>query len=664
MAFAAANSVTSRYTRARMIKFNQVSLRRGPKLLFEEANLSVHTGQRVGVTGANGIGKTSLFGLLDGSLSADSGGIQLPPQLEIASVAQEVDATEIAALDYVVAGDRGLIEARQELACAENADDGNALALAHEKIEQIGGYLAESRAAKLLAGLGFSDEEQQRGFNQFSGGWRMRLNLARALMCRSDLLLLDEPTNHLDLDAIIWLEHWLSSYQGMLLVISHDRDFLDAICTHIWHLENHSVTTYTGNYAAFEQQRAARLAGQQAAYVKQQREIAHIQKFVERFRAKATKAKQAQSRLKALSRLEQIAPAHVDSPFSFAFEEPEKMPEFLVSVTKAEFGYGTHRVLQNVTVQIRAGDRIGLLGANGAGKSTFIKALVGELSPMAGAIDCAGDLKTAYFAQHQVEQLRPDETPLSYLRRLEPTAPESTLRKYLGGFAFGGDIALSPIAPFSGGEKARLVLAAIIRQKPNLLLLDEPTNHLDLEMRHALGMALQEFEGALVVVSHDRHLLQSVSDQLKFVHDGVVDDFDGDLEDYARWLLRTRADEKTANSNSTRQNVDTGADDDSAKASKSLSAQERKNKKREEAALRQRTSNLRKNISRLEALIDETQKELGNVTELLADPNLYEADRKADLKQLLAKQAKIKQTLFAAENDWMVATEALEESQT
>lgn len=647
-----------------MIKFNQVSLRRGPKLLFENASLGVHAGQRVGVTGANGVGKTSLFGLLDGSLITDNGEIQRPPQLEIASVAQEVDATEIAALDYVVAGDRGLIEARRELSRAEKADDGNALALAHEKIEQIGGYLAESRAAKLLAGLGFSQEEQQRGFNEFSGGWRMRLNLARALMCRSDLLLLDEPTNHLDLDAIIWLEHWLSSYPGMLLVISHDRDFLDAICTHIWHLENQRVTMYTGNYSAFEQQRAARLAGQQAAYVKQQREIAHMQKFVERFRAKATKAKQAQSRLKALSRLEQIAPAHVDSPFSFTFEAPDKMPEFLISVTQAGFGYGEHRVLQNVTLQIRAGDRIGLLGANGAGKSTFIKALVGELTPMTGEIDSARDLKTAYFAQHQVEQLRADETPLSYLRRLEPTAAESTLRNYLGGFAFGGDIALSPIAPFSGGEKARLVLAAIIRQKPNLLLLDEPTNHLDLEMRHALGLALQAFEGALVVVSHDRYLLQSVSDQLKFVHDGVVADFDGDLEDYARWLLRVRAEEKSTNNDSARQFVRSEADIDPTQANKSRSAQERKNKKREEAALRQRTSDIRKNIARLEALIDDTQKELGNITELLADASLYEAERKAELKHLLEKQAKIKQTLFAAENDWMAATEELEGSKT
>ncbi|MGR8948168.1 MAG: ATP-binding cassette domain-containing protein [Gammaproteobacteria bacterium] len=642
-----------------MIRFDQVSLRRGAKLLFSDVNLTVHAGQCVGVTGANGIGKTSLFGLLGGELIVDSGDIHIHPDLEIASVAQEVEATDVRALDYVVAGDRGLIKARQALADAESRNDGHAVALAHDKIEQIGGYLADSRAAKLLAGLGFSEQEQRRAFSEFSGGWRMRLNLARALMCRSDLLLLDEPTNHLDLDAIIWLESWLASYQGMLLVISHDRDFLDAICTHIWHLENQAVTMYTGNYSDFEQQRSARLAGQQAAFIKQQREIAHMQKFVERFRAKATKARQAQSRLKALSRLEQIAPAHIDSPFTFGFEKPDKMPEFLVSVVKADFGYGENRVLRNVTLSIRAGDRIGLLGANGAGKSTFIKALVGELEPMTGEIESARDLKTAYFAQHQVEQLRHDETPLSYLQRLEPSASESALRKYLGGFAFSGDTAVSPIGPFSGGEKARLVLAAIIRQKPNLLLLDEPTNHLDLEMRHALSIALQEFTGALVVVSHDRHLLQSVSDTLKFIHDGVVDEFDGDLEDYARWLLRSRSEEKPAEK--THLN-DTASATNSTNSHSGLSAQEKKALKRKQAQQRQRTSDLRKNISKLEKIVDEAQKELSEITDFLADNALYDPARKADLKRLLDKQANIKQKLFTAENDWMEQTEALEQA--
>lgn len=644
-----------------MIRFSDVALRRGPKLLFAEANLSVHTGQRVGLTGANGIGKTSLFGLLQGDLAVDTGDIHLQPNIEVASVSQEVEASEVKALDYVIEGDRGLVAARAQLSTAEQSNDGNALALAHDEISKIGGYLAESRAAKLLAGLGFSEEEQSRSFGEFSGGWRMRLNLARALMCRSDLLLLDEPTNHLDLDAIIWLESWLKSYQGMLVVISHDRDFLDAICSHIWHVENQRITMYTGNYSDFEEQRAARLAGQQAAYVKQQREVAHMQKFVERFRAKATKARQAQSRLKALSRLEKIAPAHIDSPFNFTFEEPDKMPDMLVSVAKADFGYGEQRVLNNVTVNIRTGDRIGLLGANGAGKSTFIKALVGELPPMVGEIDTARDLKIAYFAQHQVEQLRHDETPLRFLQRLEPKAAESTLRKYLGGFAFPGDAALSPIGPFSGGEKARLVLAAIIRQKPNLLLLDEPTNHLDLEMRHALGIALQEFRGALVVVSHDRHLLESVSDTLKFIHDGQVDEFDGDLNDYARWLLKTRSDDKKESA-STPEPIPSSERKNTANPNCNVdnSAQNKKERKRLEAQQRQRNSDLKKNIQRLEKLVDSTQKSLGEISVLLADNSLYDPDRKDDLKRLLTQQADTKQTLFAAENDWLEATEALE----
>lgn len=647
-----------------MIKFTNVALRRGPKLLFSDANLTVHAGQRVGVTGANGIGKTSLFGLLEGHLLADSGTIHLQPGIEVASVSQEVAASEVKALDYVIAGDRGLVAARASLALAERENDGRALALAHEKIDQIGGYQAESRAAKLLAGLGFSEAEQSRAFSEFSGGWRMRLNLARALMCRSDLLLLDEPTNHLDLDAIIWLESWLTGYLGVLLVISHDRDFLDAICTHTCHLEHQRITVYTGNYSDFEQQRAARMAVQQAAFVKQQREVAHMQKFVERFRAKATKARQAQSRLKALARLEQIAPAHIDSPFSFGFEKAEKMPDLLISVVRGDFGYGENVVLKGVTETIRAGDRIGLLGANGAGKSTLIKALVGELPPLAGQIETAKELKTAYFAQHQVEQLRPDETPLRFLQRLEPKAPESTLRKFLGGFAFSGDIALSPIGPFSGGEKARLVLAAIIRQKPNLLLLDEPTNHLDLEMRHALGIALQEFTGALVVVSHDRHLLQSVSDTLKFIHDGVVDDFDGDLDDYARWLLRSRADGRKAMN--AQINESTKVNQEAPVASEKIggnSAQQRKDRKRQEAAQRQRTSDLRKEILRLEKLIDKSQKRLGQLTEILGDNGLYEADKKSELKTYLAEQAAVKQQLFSAENDWLGATEALEAAQ-
>jgi ATP-binding cassette, subfamily F, member 3 len=631
-----------------MIRLTDVSLRRGSRMLFDAANLTVHQGQRTGVTGANGVGKTSLFAMLEGHLQADSGTISLPPRIEIASVAQEVKAVELKALDYVVAGDRHLIAARAELAWAEAADDGHALALAHETIDHIGGYSADTRAAKLLAGLGFSEQEQATPFNQFSGGWRMRLNLARALMCRSDLLLLDEPTNHLDLDAIIWLESWLREYQGMLMLISHDRDFLDAVCTHIVHLEFQKVGLYTGNYSAFEGQRAARLAGQQSAYIKQQRDIGHMQKFVERFRAKATKARQAQSRLKALARLELIAPAHVDSPFSFGFELPEKMPNQLVSVQKAAFGYGDKTVLANVSLNIMPGDRIGLLGANGAGKSTFIKALVGELAPQDGEVDRARDLRSAYFAQHQVEQLRPDETPLSFLQRLEPKAAEGTLRKHLGGFAFSGDAALGPIGPLSGGEKARLVLAAMIRQKPNLLLLDEPTNHLDLEMRHALGIALQGFEGALVVVSHDRHLLQSVCDSLKFIHDNAVDDFDGDLDDYARWLLRSRAD--------ARQSGKVAAPGEN-------SASAKRERKRREAEARKQLSQLGSQAKRLEAAVHKEESALAALEVALADPGVYEAERKSELLDLQRQRGQISKRIEVAEAEWLEVVGQLEQLQ-
>ncbi len=628
-----------------MIKLSNVSLRRGTRLLFEAANLTLHSGQRTGVTGANGIGKTSLFGMLEGGLHADSGDVDLPPKIEIASVSQQVDAVDTVAIDYVVEGDRGLSAARIELAAAEASGDGNRLAMAHETIDRIDGYSADTRAARMLAGLGFSETEQAMPFKQFSGGWRMRLNLARALMCRSDLLLLDEPTNHLDLDAIIWLESWLSAYRGMLLLISHDRDFLDAVCTHIVHIEFQRIALYTGNYSSFEQQRAAKLAGQQSAYIKQQRDIAHMHKFVERFRYKASKARQAQSRLKALARLELIAPAHVDSPFSFAFEKPERMPAQLVSLEGADFGYSESPVLAGVNVKVMAGDRVGLLGANGAGKSTFIKSLVGELSPMRGGVERARDLQTAYFAQHQIEQLRGDESPLSFLRRLEPNTPERKLRSFLGGFAFVGDAAMAPIGPLSGGEKARLVLAAIIRQKPNLLLLDEPTNHLDLEMRHALGVALQGFEGALVLVSHDRHLLHSVCDSLKLIHDGRIDEYSGDLDDYARWLLQTR-----------------NAVDQPEKSAKSQenSARLRRDRKRREAQKRNRSSHLNAEVRRLEKSLQAAELSLSEVEAGLADNALYEPARKAELLDLLQRQASYKQQIDNEEMQWLDVTEQLE----
>jgi ATP-binding cassette subfamily F protein 3 len=630
-----------------MINLVNVSLRRGSRLLFEQASLAVYRGQRIGVTGANGVGKTSLFGVLEGHVQTDSGEVGIPAKLEIASVSQEVEALDIKARDYVMAGDRELVACQAELSAAEAEGDGTRIAHAHESLYRIGGYDADARAARVLAGLGFSEAEQAMSFAHFSGGWRMRLNLARALMCRSDLLLLDEPTNHLDLDAIIWLEDRLISYKGALLLISHDRDFLDTVCTHIVHIENQRVSMYTGNYSAFEQQRAARLANQQAAYVKQQREIAHMQKFVERFRAKASKARQAQSRLKALARLELIAAAHVDSPFSFAFEKPAKLPHQLVSVRHADFGYTDVPVLRDVSLDIMAGDRIGLLGANGAGKSTLIKALVGELSPMQGEVVRARDLRAAYFAQHQVEQLREHETPLAYLKRLEPGASENTLGALLGGFGFARETVLGPIGPLSGGEKARLVLAAIIRQKPNLLLLDEPTNHLDLDMRHALGIALQDFTGALIVVSHDRYLLQSISDTLKFIHDGIVDKFDGDLDDYARWLLRTR-------SGGARPGKESDVPGQSA-------GEPKRGRGSRETAARNRADQLGTQVRRLEESLKREQGSLAEIESRLADNALYEPARKDELQALLQRQVECRRKISAAETEWLEKAQKLEQ---
>jgi ATP-binding cassette subfamily F protein 3 len=624
-----------------MIKIADASLRRGPRLLFEYVNLSFHAGQRVGITGANGIGKTSLFAVLDGTLQTDSGDVSIPAATEIASVSQEVHASKIKALDYVMEGDKKFGSAKEKVRQAELKKSGYDLSIAYDIYEQVDGYTAETRAAKLLAGLGFSQIEQSKSFAEFSGGWRMRLNLARALMSPSDLLLLDEPTNHLDLDAIIWLENWLLGYDGMLLLISHDRDVLDAVCTHIVHIENQRVTSYTGNYSKFEEQRAVQLAGQQAAYLKQQREIEHIQSFVDRFRAKASKAKQAQSRLKALSRLEMINSAQIDSPFSFRFEEPQKMPNQLITVNNADIGYGDAIVLQNVSMSIVPGDRIGLLGANGAGKSTLIKALVGDLSPICGDVDRAKELTVSYFAQHQVEQLRSDETPLSFLKRVDPKSSEGELRKHLGGFAFSGNAALASIGLFSGGEKARLVLAAIIRHKPNLLLLDEPTNHLDLQMRHALSVALQEFQGALVIVSHDRYLLQSVSDSLKFVHDGEVQDFSGDLDDYARWLIQSRAE--------TKQSV-------KSKKEPVNSFKQRKQRKQRDAERRNSLSTCTRQLKEVEKSMSQNELLLQEVGDKLSHSSLYLEENKAEMERLLSAQVTYQKQYENNERLWFELT--------
>ncbi|MDH5215262.1 MAG: ATP-binding cassette domain-containing protein, partial [Gammaproteobacteria bacterium] len=466
-----------------MIQFTQLALRRGAKLLLEEVSLQVHPGQKVGITGANGSGKSSLFSLLLGEISADGGEVQLPSDWVIAHIAQHTPSDPRPCIEYVLDGDQELRSIEKRLADAELAHDGLALANLHAEYAHIDGYTARSRAGQLLHGLGFTTADEARAVDEFSGGWRMRLNVARALMCRSSLLLLDEPTNHLDLDTVIWLEGWLRSYPGTLLLISHDRDFLDSVVGHILNIEELHATLYTGNYSAFERIRAERLAHQQSQYEKQQREVAHIRSFIDRFRAKASKARQAQSRIKALERMEFIAPAHVDSPFHFSLLEPEKLPTPLLRIDHASVGYGRTTVLSKLRLGLSPGDRIGLLGPNGAGKSTLIKLLAGTLEMQSGEFTAANDLQTGYFAQHQVEQLDPRRSPLEHMFELSPKARELELRNYLGGFGFSGDTVFMPTAPFSGGEKSRLALALLVYHRPNLLLLDEPTNHLDLEMR-------------------------------------------------------------------------------------------------------------------------------------------------------------------------------------
>lgn len=637
-----------------MIKLTQVSLRRGEKLLFQDASFTVHAGHRLGLTGANGCGKSSLVALLTGKLASDIGEVDIPRNMKLATVEQHMDTVSGTAIDFVIAGDAALMTARQQLKEAEANGSGDKLAIAYEQLESADAYTAESRAAQLLAGLGFGAAEQAQTVNAFSGGWRMRLNLARTLMQKSDILLLDEPTNHLDLDAIIWLEAWLKQYNGCLLLISHDRDFLDNVCTHIAHIERQKIDYYSGNYSAFEKQRVARLAGVQAAYEKQQTSIAHMQKFVDRFRAQATKAKQAQSRLKALARLETIAPAHIDSPFSFAFTAPDKNPRQLIQAEKLNLGYDEVTVINNITMRLEAGARIGLLGANGAGKSTLVKALAGSLTPQSGDIERAKELNIGYFAQHQLEQLRNDDTPLSHLSRLHPQASESELRNFLGGFGFANSMALSLVKPMSGGEKARLVLATLVRQKPNLLLLDEPTNHLDLNMRHALNIALQSFEGALLVVSHDRHLLQTVTDELWLVADGKLQPYKDDLDAYARWLLKSRV------TNTSQLNEQ---QDNAANSPTSLSAEQRRQRKRDEAELRKQLRPMTLRTQAIEKRIDQLENQAKIREQELADTAIYEEAQKDKLKQLLHQQGAETTELEALELEWMELNEQLEQAQ-
>jgi len=626
-----------------MLYFDRLALRRGSKLLFENASCTIHAGDKLGVTGANGCGKSSLFGLILGQLEEDAGTFRMNSGMVIAHVAQETPALDMPAIEYIVQGDGELSDLEAQLTAAEQNGNGDALGRLHERMAAIEGYAARARAARLMHGLGFAVGEETNTVASFSGGWRMRLNLARALMCRSDLLLLDEPTNHLDLEAVIWLEKWLKAYHGAMLLISHDRDFLDRCVTHIAHIEQQRFSLYTGNYSAFERIRAENLAQQQQAHEKQQAEIAHMNSFIDRFRAKATKARQAQSRIKALERMQLIAPAHVDSPFSFSFSHPGVVPNPLLRLHKAAAGYGGNNILKGISFSLLPGQRIGLLGPNGAGKSTLIKLLAGELAASSGDRDTARELRIGYFAQHQLEQLHDELTPLQHLLMLDDALSEKEARTFLGGFAFHGDMATAPVAPLSGGERARLVLAMIVYQQPNLLLLDEPTNHLDLEMRHALSMALQDFEGALILVSHDRHLLRTVSDELVLVAGGSAEPFNGDLDDYARWLLEARDNDVPV--------------DGPAQASGTVDRkQERKNRTEQRKALQP----LRNRIKKLEGELDTLHRRKAEVDEQLADPALYE-DSKAALQQSLGLEStELARRLEDIEGQWLTACDELE----
>ncbi|MGO2146826.1 MULTISPECIES: ATP-binding cassette domain-containing protein [unclassified Halomonas] len=640
-----------------MIALRQVALQRGTQTLLENADLTLHDGIKAGIIGANGAGKSSLFKLLLGELGPDQGDVEMSGGQRIAHMAQEVEALDRPIIEYVLDGDKALRQAEAELLAAQEAGEAHREAELHGLIETLDGYRAESRAAQLLVGLGFFQPDLSRPLSDFSGGWRMRVNLARTLFMPSDLLLLDEPTNHLDLDALLWLEQWLSRYPGTLLLISHDRDFLDAVCDHIVHMHHQTLELYRGNYSLFERTRAEKLALQQAEAAKQQARREEIERFIARFKAQATKAKQAQSRVKMLERMEDIAIAHVDSPFHFTLPAADKTSHPLLVLDQAQLGYRgkEHDTVQldKVNITLLPGSRIGLLGPNGAGKSTLIKSLTGELELLNGKRVPGEHLAIGYFAQHQLEGLDVTSTPFVHVQRLSPRASDQEIRNFLGGFGFKGDDAFGKVATFSGGEKARLALALVAWQKPNLLLLDEPTNHLDLEMREALTEALAGFEGTVILVSHDRHLLRATVDEFWCVADNRVEPFDGDLEDYRAWL-KARLEESRRDSRSEkaeRQSQQPSGDSrDARKAARKAAAE-----------LREKLRPLKKERDQAEKAMEKAQAELEDVESVLADPELYtDSSRKAELTEALSQQATIKARLDSSEQQWLAAEESLE----
>ncbi|MFT3907356.1 MAG: ATP-binding cassette domain-containing protein [Steroidobacteraceae bacterium] len=670
-----------------MIDFNDIAIRRGPRVLFSAATFSLFRGEKTGITGENGAGKSTLMELVRGELTPDAGTFRMPPNLAVAHVSQDLHATDQPAIEFVLDGDAELraVERAIEAELAHPHGDGVKLGELYGRLAEIGGYDARSRAATLMHGLGFDPSDDEKPIRAFSGGWRVRINVAQALMCRSDLLLLDEPTNHLDIDAILWLENWLREYPGTLMLIAHDRDFLDRVCDRIVNIEHGKATAYRGNYSAFETQRAAELAVQSSLFARQQREIRHMESFVARFRASASKARQAQSRLKALERMQRIAPAHVDSStFEFAFAEPDKLPRPLLVIEEQGAGYGDRTLLEGVSFTISPGDRIALLGKNGAGKSTVMKLLAGDISARGGRRTEARDLTPGYFAQHHLEQLKANESPLQNLRRIggqrAARMGEADLRDFLAGFGFRGDRVFEAVEPFSGGEKARLMLGLVTFLRPNLLLLDEPTNHLDLEMRQALAVALQDYPGAVVLVSHDRHLLNSVADQFYVVHHGHAEPFDGDLEDYAKWLANgagatlsaevpaaawaaaTRAPEpkSVAKQAPAKEPPAQEAVEETAAARPAESADARRDRKRNEAADRARLAPLRAAVERAEKDMTQLAQQSAQLESELTAPELYQPAGKAQLQKLLARQTELKRKIQQTEDRWLAASAELE----
>lgn len=630
-----------------MLEIKNLTLQRGLKVLLNQATATINPRQRVGLIGKNGTGKSSLFALIKGDITHDAGEISFPKTWKLSAVSQETPSLDTSALDYVLQGDTDLQHFQAALKQAETENNGIQIAEYHAKLDEIDAYSAPARAAKLLNGLGFSQEEHSKSVKEFSGGWRMRLNLAQALMCRADLLLLDEPTNHLDLETVLWLENHLASLPCTQIIISHDRDFLNATTTHTIELANQKLNTYSGNYDFYLNERAQRLANHQSAYTKQQEKIKHLQSFIDRFKAKATKATQAQSRMKALAKLERIAPAHLDSEFSFEFDQPTHLPNPLLKMDKVSLGYGNTTILKNISLSLENGARFGLLGVNGSGKSTFIKSLSGSLKPLSGQIVQSDKLNIGYFAQHQLDTLRNDQSPVWHIQQLSPDVREQEIRNFLGGFHFIGDMATQKIEPFSGGEKARLALAILVWQKPNLLLLDEPTNHLDLDMRHALTVALQSFQGAMILVSHDRSLIESTTDQFLLIDSGSLKTFDGDLNDYRAYRLAQIQKNNAANT-----------------PTASSQSQNRKDIKRLEAQIRQerakRTQPIQQKINQAEKQISALQIQQNQCNNFLLQESAYLPENKTKLQEILAQAAEIKVKLAQLEEDWLQWQEDLE----